>query len=128
MNFKNKVRKLGSLTFPKPETYQKFLDYANERSKFGNPDFIHLNQQQQHHCLSQAKVRRQEQAIAQLKKVLAQCNIFKGSHALTGRMFKLVSKEILPDNVKDSILSTETVSMGAYQKFVAERVTGNENL
>ena len=46
--------------------------------------------QQQHNCLSQAKIRRQEQAIAQLKKVLAQCNIFKGSHALTGRMFKLV--------------------------------------
>ena len=30
--------------FPKPETYQKFLGYANERSKFGNPDFIHLKQ------------------------------------------------------------------------------------
>ena len=44
VNFKNKVRKLESLTFPKPETYQKFLDFANERSKLGNPDFIHLNQ------------------------------------------------------------------------------------
>ena len=38
-----KKRELESLTFPKPETYKKFLDYANERSKFGNPDFIHLN-------------------------------------------------------------------------------------
>ena len=38
--------------------------------------------------------------------VLAQCNIFKGSgtepdsHGLTGRMFKLISKEILPDMSK----------------------------
>jgi len=91
--------------------------------------------QQQHHCISQANVR-QEQAIAQLKKVLAQCNLFKAfqtyskpdSHALTHRMFKLVSKEILPDNVKESILSTKQVGMSAYQKFVEERVTGNDNL
>ena len=31
---------------------------------------------QQHHCLSDSKVRRQEQCIAQLKKVLVKCNIF----------------------------------------------------
>jgi len=88
----------------------------------------------QHHCLSQAKVRRQERAIAQLKTVLAQCNIFKGSstepdpQAMTGHMFKLLSKEILPNNVKESILSTEQVGMGAYLRFVKERLTGNENL
>jgi len=66
---------------------------------------------QQHHCISQAKVRRQEQAIAKLKKVL----IFKRSCAQanlqTGQMFKLLSKEIVPQSVQKSILSTEKVGM-----------------
>jgi hypothetical protein len=92
--------------------------------------------QQQHHCLSQAKVRRQECAIAQLKKVLAKCNIFHSStterdtqnNTATGSMYKLLSKEILPDNVKDNILSTEQVGLAAYLRFVEERLTGNDNL
>ena len=91
-------------------------------------ELARLSTESQHNCLSQANIRRQEQAIAQLKKVLAQCNIFKGSHALTGCMFKLVPKEVLPGNVKESILSTNTVGMRAYQKFVAERVSSNDNL
>jgi len=31
---------------------------------------------QQHHCLSQAKIARQEQAITKLKDVLAECHFF----------------------------------------------------
>lgn len=93
--------------------------------------------QQQHHCLSQAKVRRQEQAITQLKKVLSPCNIFSGSKgtetgpasdATTGRMFKLLSKEIIPDNIKESILSTEQIGMDAYRSFIEDRLIGNGNL
>jgi len=63
---------------------------------------------QQHHCLSQAKVARQEQAITKLKAVLAECHLFdprddadKTSH---DGMFKLMSKELIPEKVQDSIL------------------------
>jgi hypothetical protein len=91
---------------------------------------------QQHHCLSKAKVRRQEKSIAQLKKVLAQCNIFNVSNSESdplsdetgGPMFKLLSKEILPNNIKESILSTEQIGMNAHVKFVEDRLIGNENL
>jgi len=92
---------------------------------------------QQHHCLSQAKVRKQEQSITQLKKVLAPCNLFSGSSeadsdpvddATTGRMYKLLSNEILPDNIKESILSTEKMGMDAYTRFVQDRLTGEGNL
>ena len=91
---------------------------------------------EKHPCLSKAKVRRQEQSIAQLNMVLAQCDIFKGSS--TGpdprtdeterQMFKLLSKEILPNNIKESILSTEEIGMKAHVRFVEDRLTGNENL
>jgi len=86
---------------------------------------------QQHHCISQAKVRRQEQAIAKLKKVLMQCNIFTRSCAQadlqTGQMFKLLSKETVPQSVQRSILSTEKFGMEAFQRFVEARLTGNDN-
>ena len=91
---------------------------------------------QQHHCLSQAKVRRQEYAIAQLKRVLVKCNIFhvsssesdSQSDSMTSDMYKLLSKEILPANVRDSILSTVQVGQAAYLRFIEERLTGNDNL
>ena len=78
-----------------------------------------------HHCLSQATVRRQKCAIIKLKRVLVQCNIF---HGPSKDMFKLLSKEIVPDNVKNSILSTEQVGLSAYRRFVEERLTGSDNL
>src|SRR6218665_1836511 len=84
-----------------------------------------------HHCLSQAKVRRQECAIIKLKKVLARCNIFNASskeHDQQTNMFKLLSNEVVPDNVKNSILSTEEVGLSAYRRFVEERLNGNDNL
>jgi len=92
---------------------------------------------QQHHCLSQAKVRKQEQSITKLKKVLVPCNLFSGSSACesdsaedstTEHMHKLLSNEIIPDNIKDSILSTETMGMDAYTRFVQGRLTGDGNL
>ena len=61
-----------------------------------------------------------------------QCNIFKRScvqaDLQTGQMFKLLSKEIVPQSVQKSILSTEKVGMEAFQRFVEARLTGNENL
>ena len=62
---------------------------------------------QQHHCLFQAKVARQKQAIIKLKALLAECHLFgprddadKTSH---DGMFQLMSK------VQESILPTEEV-------------------
>jgi len=73
---------------------------------------------QQHHCLSQAKVAHQEQAITKLKAVIAECHLFdpgddavKTSH---DGMFKLMSKELIPEKVQESILSTEQVGKDAF--------------
>jgi len=44
VNTKNKGRELESLTYPKHESYQKFLDYTSQRAEYRNPDFVHLNQ------------------------------------------------------------------------------------
>ena len=43
-------------------------------------------------------------------------------------MFKLLSKEIIPDNIKESILSTEQIGMDAYRSFVEDCLIGNGNL
>ena len=43
-------------------------------------------------------------------------------------MFKLLSNEIIPNNIKDNILSTEQLGMDAHVSFVEDRFTGKENL
>ena len=56
----------------------------------------------QHHQLYQSRIDRQERSVAHLKSVLAPCNLFQteavseGSER-KGRLFKLMSKEIIPD-------------------------------
>ena len=87
----------------------------------------------QHHQLSQSKIARQERSIAQLKSVLAPCNLFQtetGSENsdYKGCMFKLMSKEIIPDEIQQSILATEETGMEAYKTFVEERIIGSRNL
>ena len=87
----------------------------------------------QHHQLSQSRIDRQERSVAQLKSVLAPCNLFQteaGSESSDrkGRMFKLMSKEIIPDEVQQSILATEETGMDAYETFVEERIIGSRNL
>ena len=87
----------------------------------------------QHHQLSQSRIDRQERSVAQLKSVLAPCNLFQteaGSESsdLKGRMFKLMSKEIIPDEGQQSILATEDTDMDAYETFVEERIIGSRNL
>ena len=56
--------------------------------------------------------------------VLASCNLFQtevGSESSDrnrkGRMFKLMAKEIIPDEVQWSILATEETDMEAYKPF-----------
>ena len=89
---------------------------------------------QQHHCISKAKVAHQKKAIAKLKAVLARCHLFSTSaddeeHAAkTSEMFKLMSKEIVADEVQKSILSVEQVGKDAFTHFVAQRITGDGNL
>ena len=80
-----------------------------------------------HHQLSQSRIDRQERSVAQLKSVLAPCNLFQteaGSESsdLKGRMFKLMSKEIIPDEVQQSILATEETGMGQDDKSQAENM------
>ena len=43
-------------------------------------------------------------------------------------MYKLMSKEILPQHIQDSILSTEQVGEEAFKSFVSARLTGDANL
>ena len=87
----------------------------------------------QRHQLSQSKIVWQECSMAQLKAVLAPCNLFQteaGSENSDskGCMFKLMSKEIIPDEVQQSILATEETGMEAYQRFVEDRIIGSGNL
>ena len=87
----------------------------------------------QHHQLSQSRIDRQKRSGAQLKSVLAPCNLFQteaGSESSDrkGRMFKLMSKEIIPDEVQQSILATEETGMDAYETFVEERIIGSRSL
>ena len=70
----------------------------------------------QHHQLSQSIIVRQERFIAQLKSVLAPCNSFQMEVASERsdrkyRIFKLMSNEIIPDEVQQSILATEETGM-----------------
>ena len=65
--------------------------------------------------------------------MLAPCNVFQteaGSESSDrkGRMFKLMSKEIIPDEAQQSILATEETGMDAYETFVEERIIGSRNL
>ena len=65
-----------------------------------------------HHQLSQSIIVRQERFIAHLKSVLAPCNSFQTEVASESsdskyRIFKLMSKEIIPDEVQQSILAKE---------------------
>ena len=43
-------------------------------------------------------------------------------------MFKLVSKEVIPDDVAKSILSMEDVGKEAYEKYVEDRLKGEVNM
>ena len=43
-------------------------------------------------------------------------------------MYKLVSKEIIPQCVLESILSTERVGMEAFKAFVENRLVGDGNM
>ena len=72
-----------------------------------------------------------EQAITKLKALLAECHLFgprndavKTSH---DGMFQLMSKELIHEKVKESILSTKQVGKDAFTQFV-ERITGGGNL
>ena len=65
--------------------------------------------------------------------MLAPCNLFQteaGSESSDrkGRMFKLMSKEITPDEVQQSILATVETGMEVYETFVEERIIGSHNL
>ena len=55
----------------------------------------------EHHRWNHTTVVRQEQAIANLSRVLSPCNIFTSEEA---HLFKLMTKEIVPKPIEDSIL------------------------
>ncbi|KAG1673814.1 hypothetical protein GQR58_015421 [Nymphon striatum] len=78
-----------------------------------------------HHCLNQPTVLRQEWAIKNLHDVLAPCNIFTSNEQ---DMYKLMTKEIIPKSVKESILAFEKQGSSAMKSFVEERICGDSNL
>jgi hypothetical protein len=83
----------------------------------------------QHHSLSQATIHRHEEAISKLKAVLSSCNLFKKpDEEGKDNMFKMMSKEIIPQHIQDSILSTEQIGEEAFTSFVKDRITGEGNL
>ena len=121
-----------------PATLLKFCLTAPELTRLADESQQLVNTtsttaSQQHHQLSPSKIARQERPISQLKAVLAPCNLFQmetGSENQDSErcMFKLMSKEIIPDEVQQSILATEETGMKAYNTFVEDRILGNGNL
>jgi hypothetical protein len=79
----------------------------------------------EHHCLNQATLMRQEKAITNLFQVLKPCNIFTSEET---DMFKLMTKEIVPKSVEESILAVEEIGSSAMIKFVEERICQDTNL
>ena len=68
---------------------------------------------------------RQEKAITNLFQVLKPCNIFTSEET---DMFKLMTKEIVPKSVEESILAVEEIGSSAMIKFVEERICQDTNL
>jgi len=88
------------------------------------------NTYMQHHCLSQAKVACHEKAIKQPKAVLTNTNIFNtGCNGTPSNcLIKILSNEIISEDIQESILAIERKGEEAYRKFVEARITGNGNL
>lgn len=83
-----------------------------------------------HHELSASKLLYQEHSIHKLKNVLKTCNIFNCSSKADNNksMFKLISNEIIPENVQDSLLNVEKRGLEAFSAFVDDRLKGDTNL
>ena len=85
----------------------------------------------QHHDLSSSRLTYQEQQIQRLKLVLCKLNLFPtasisdGSEAM---LVHLTKKIIIPDEVKENILSREQQGKIAYEDFVKNRLCGKQNL
>jgi hypothetical protein len=112
-----------------PATLLKFCMCAPELARIANETekmigMPNLNRTV-HHRLNQPTVRRQEQAIANLTRVLKPCDIFTSDET---HMFKLMTKEILPKEIEESILATERRGSTAMNTFVKERICGDTNL
>ena len=64
--------------------------------------------------------------------MLAQCHIFDpiddANKIGYDHMFKLMSQEIIKENVQESILSTEEVGTNAFRQFVEQRIIGGGNM
>ena len=43
-------------------------------------------------------------------------------------LFKLISKEVIPESLKEDILSTEKRGMEAQKSYVQERIIGKKNM
>lgn len=119
---------IGGIT-QSPATLLKFCMCAPELARIANETEAMADLKKQskmdHHELNKSTTLRQEQAIKKLFDVLAPCGIFKSGNTA---MVKLVTNEIVPKAVEESILSCELVGKSAMQKFVDERICGNTNL
>ena len=84
-----------------------------------------------HHLLTNSTIARQEKYVYQLKMVLKNSNPFslhKSNDGSESKLYNLMTKEIMPDDVQDSILRTEERGEAAYREFVKERVCGEKNM
>eukprot|EP00112_Aurelia_sp_Birch-Aquarium-sp1_P010681 Seg2275.3 transcript_id=Seg2275.3/GoldUCD/mRNA.D3Y31 product="hypothetical protein" protein_id=Seg2275.3/GoldUCD/D3Y31 len=110
-----------------PSTLLKFCLCAPELARISSEiesivELTEHRKKQQHHSLNIPALERQEKAIDKLHKVLKPCRIFESEEL---HMFKLMSKEIVPKNVEESILSMEKRGTTALQSFVDNRICGD---
>ena len=107
-----------------PSTLLKFCLCASELARISGEieHIIELSEhkkKQQHHPLNTPALARQEKAIEKLHKVLKPCRIFQSEEV---HLFKLMSKENVPKNFEESILSMEERGTTALQSFVDDRL------
>lgn len=112
-----------------PATLLKFCMCAPELSRIVEETEAMVRMPNQnnteHHRLNHTTAVRQEQAIANLSRVLSPCNIFTSDET---HLFNLMTKEIIPKPIEESILSMEARGSSAMMKFVEERICGETNL
>lgn len=119
-----------------PETLLRYCLSTAELSRLSGEteDMIGYASSQhptQHHELSERKLKVQEKQVQNLKGVLAKSNPFRVGDTTDGTESKLVhftQKIIIKDDVQASILSTVDRGTAAYQKFVDDRIHGDQNL
>ena len=113
-----------------PSTLLKYCLAAPELSRISQElrDMLGLSSSttDQHHHLSHAKTEKQEREIQALKAVIGPRHIF--SKQDDSNLYNFMTKQVVTEETKASILETEDRGERAKNAFIDSRICGDENL